>query len=322
MATLGAYYIDSDSFTTATAVYTNANLTTAAADGFYQNCGVYRQQTSGVLGPVITCPNCTGATCGTLPSGGWTTTEQGIYQFDIQLSAAVGAWRLALTPGVLPGKIRVEFPASSGTFYTGGSSSNFGYLAGPYFGDTTTATTYNFPGLSPYIVSDFEWAGDSAGTSFAPTGTSQSVAIAPGDFSGTAGAPGNVVMFIPKTLADLQNATVTVTGPIGGASDSFSLTNSCASTLTSVLCTTNQASAVAACGAAITTSYFNGPVTGSAGTPGIYDFMYTNNNSSTTLASVGGAGFYGYRTTPGATPTGYFQLDANSVIVAIGTCPP
>ena len=74
MATIGTYYIDSNEFTTATAVYTNATLTTAAADGFYQSCGVYRQQTSGVLGPVITCPNCTGAVCGTTPSGGWTTT--------------------------------------------------------------------------------------------------------------------------------------------------------------------------------------------------------------------------------------------------------
>jgi len=60
MATAGIYYIDTFNFADATAVYTDAALTTFAADGFYQMGGVTaRQQVSGVLKPAEPCPTCT-----------------------------------------------------------------------------------------------------------------------------------------------------------------------------------------------------------------------------------------------------------------------
>ena len=59
MATAGIYYIDTFNFADATAVYTDAALTTFAADGFYQMGGVTaRQQVSGVLKPAESCPSC------------------------------------------------------------------------------------------------------------------------------------------------------------------------------------------------------------------------------------------------------------------------
>lgn len=60
MATAGIYYIDTFNFADATAVYTDAALTTFAPDGFYQMGGVTaRQQVSGVLDPPQDCPSCT-----------------------------------------------------------------------------------------------------------------------------------------------------------------------------------------------------------------------------------------------------------------------
>ena len=59
MATAGIYYIDTFNFADATAVYTDAALTTFAPDGFYQMGGVTaRQQVSGVLRPAEPCPSC------------------------------------------------------------------------------------------------------------------------------------------------------------------------------------------------------------------------------------------------------------------------
>ena len=59
---------------------------------------------------------------------------------------------------------------------------------------------------------------------------------------------------------------------------------------------------------------------GIAGDPGLYDVMFVNSNAANTLAATLGTGFYGYSSA--SVPTGYFEIDANSVIVSIGTCPP
>jgi hypothetical protein len=59
MAQADIYYIDTFNFAKATAVYTDAALTTLAADGFYQMGGVTaRQQVNGVLDPPQDCPSC------------------------------------------------------------------------------------------------------------------------------------------------------------------------------------------------------------------------------------------------------------------------
>lgn len=49
------YYIDSTSFSTATAVYMDANLTTKAPDGYYSFDGVYRLQYLGLLLETVAC---------------------------------------------------------------------------------------------------------------------------------------------------------------------------------------------------------------------------------------------------------------------------
>tara|TARA_Y100000004_G_C8866674_1_gene391430 strand:+ start:62 stop:241 length:180 start_codon:yes stop_codon:yes gene_type:complete len=58
MATSGTYYLDGPTLATATAVYTDAATTTPAADGWYSDGTISREQTSGLLGIVQTCPTC------------------------------------------------------------------------------------------------------------------------------------------------------------------------------------------------------------------------------------------------------------------------
>ena len=52
------YYIDTDSFATATAVWTDSNLYTKAANQFYQATSIVREQSAGLLLPSVTCAPC------------------------------------------------------------------------------------------------------------------------------------------------------------------------------------------------------------------------------------------------------------------------
>ena len=55
MATSSTYYIDTDNFSTATAVWVNSGLTTKAPDGYYSFGGNYRQQFNGLLQAIQSC---------------------------------------------------------------------------------------------------------------------------------------------------------------------------------------------------------------------------------------------------------------------------
>lgn len=58
MATQGTYYLDAPSLSSASVVYDDANLTTVAADGFYSDGTITREQSSGALLPQVACPSC------------------------------------------------------------------------------------------------------------------------------------------------------------------------------------------------------------------------------------------------------------------------
>lgn len=55
MATSSIYYINTNDFSTATAVYTDIALSTKAPDGFYSFNGLYRKQVYGKLENVANC---------------------------------------------------------------------------------------------------------------------------------------------------------------------------------------------------------------------------------------------------------------------------
>lgn len=327
MATLGSYYIDSTDFTTATGVYTDIDLTIAAPAGYYQTCGVWRLQTvlptGPVLGPPQSCPYCDDGDCAVDPANGWNADQQGVVDLDIDIGTGIGVYHVTLKPDDIPNGIFVDY---DGATYTGGSSSNYGWLDGPYFGTTPDATAWNFPAGSPFQVANLVWSGNvngaGVGVDFVPNGSSESITVLPADFTGTPANVGDVHLFISKPLAEPRTATIRVIGCVGGNADAWALTNRCAGPLTGLLITQNRATAVDACleipiwiG-----TYYNGPVNGTAGEPGLYDVMYIDDIGSQTLATSLGAGFYGYESALGV--QGYFEIDANGVIITIGSCPP
>ena len=58
MATSSVYYLNAPSLGSATAVFTNSTLATCAADGFYSDGVIVREQVGCVLLPQQTCPTC------------------------------------------------------------------------------------------------------------------------------------------------------------------------------------------------------------------------------------------------------------------------
>ena len=58
MATSSTYYLNAPSLGSATAVFTNSTLATCAADGFYSDGVITREQVGCVLLPQQTCPAC------------------------------------------------------------------------------------------------------------------------------------------------------------------------------------------------------------------------------------------------------------------------
>ena len=56
-----ALFIDAPTLSEATAVYTDAALTTLATDGYYSDQNITRQQLNGLLGSAISCPDCSGS---------------------------------------------------------------------------------------------------------------------------------------------------------------------------------------------------------------------------------------------------------------------
>ncbi len=58
MGVVSNYFMDAPTLSQATAIYTDATMTTPAADGFYSDESIVRQQVSGVLLAPRTCPSC------------------------------------------------------------------------------------------------------------------------------------------------------------------------------------------------------------------------------------------------------------------------
>ena len=78
------FYIDTASFSTATAVFTDRALQTKAADGYYSDETIVRRQQNGILEPAVNCPN-----CGQQPP---TPTEYCVSQFPVnQITLDTGA---------------------------------------------------------------------------------------------------------------------------------------------------------------------------------------------------------------------------------------
>jgi hypothetical protein len=293
------YYIDGSTLLNSTAVYTDAGLTTCAPDGFYSDGINSRELVGCILLPAQACGSCA-TPCGQpiAASGG-----QGIYKVDLDAGNSIGAMIVRYNPASIPDGIRILY---NGGVYNQLSSPVDGYHASTdpngytYIGATTSdcgisGTTY--PALVEYVYN---------GASFVASGNTVSVFVAAGDVS-LGAAPGNCVMVIPKISATPSLIQVEAVGPCSGTA--WSLNIACPVALTGYSSTTRHPACTEACGHPLTETYYNAPVTGTAGSPALYDWVFSDANGQFILTD----GFYGFT-------GGKCMTVQNGIIVAISTC--
>jgi hypothetical protein len=303
MATQGTYYLDAPSLSSATVIYSDVDLTTVAADGFYSDGTIVREQVSGVLLPQNSCPSCATPCGGTISASG----EQGIYYLDTDLGTDTGAVVITFDPYSVPDGILATFNSLS---YNGLSSPTYGWLQGSaglptYIG--SSSNDCDIVANSPHTLSEFQYDG----STFASLGTTTSVTVLSGQMQLTAGGPGSCVMVIPKTSASPSILNLQFIGPCEGTA--FAIGVACPTALTEFESTSMFESTELACDASIDQSYYVAHVNGAAGVLGLYDLVFSDLNGEFKLSA-------GYYKTADAGDNDWFQVDANGVIIAFGTC--
>jgi len=301
---MATYYIDTNDFSTATSIWTNSNLTIKATDGFYQKDGFYRQMSGGELLPSTICPECSVPCGGTISASG----GRGIYYLDTNLGTSTGAVVIKFNPFGIPDGILAVYNSIT---YNGLSSPSFGWRQGTAGLATYIGNTGQDCGIvagSPYSLNEYEYNG----TTFVSLGTSTSVSVLAGQMQLTAGDPGNSVMVIPKIAATPSTLNLSFIGPCSGTA--FNISVACPTALPSFASSTVNASSALACAATISTTYYVAFVTGGSGVLGLNDLVFSDANGQFKL----GAGYY---KTTAAGANNWYQVNANGVIIAFGTCP-
>jgi hypothetical protein len=307
MATTSTYYLNGPSLLSSTAVFTDAALTTCAADGYYRQGTVVRQMVGCVLLPPQTCPSCVDE-CG----GGTIESANGYAVSTVSLEtgqtpSSIGAIVIRFNPLTVPDGIQVEF---NGVIYNELSSPTYGYLAGLSNQATYIGPTAGDCGLvsgSPHVLDVYNWY---SGAFQSPT-TTETVTIASGQLDLTATSPGECVMVVPKTVAIPSIIDVKIISPC--PSNDFVLSVECPIALSSFACSTGFAESITACASDEGETYYYVHVNGASGVLGLYDWVFSDQNGANVLPN----NYYKSAACPAANE--WFRVESG-VIVEFGTC--
>jgi hypothetical protein len=211
---MALYYLDGNTLADSTAVYTDAGLTTCAADGFYSDGSIVRELSGCLLLPAQTCPSCNIPCGNTIAFSG----SDGLYNVAVNVGgtpADVGAIVITFEPRGVPDGIKVSY---NGNTYNELSAQFDGYHA------STVATNFTFVGDtasdcgisgSIYVLDEYDYS--FVDSDFIATGNTEAVPVAAGDVSLSAGIPLDCIMVIPKVTAGPSNLDVSIANPCGAS---------------------------------------------------------------------------------------------------------
>ena len=250
MGLLQTLYINSGSFITATAVFSDQALTTLAPDGFYSFGGYAREQVSGVLQQVTLCeacnPDCGSDLIHTI------SNEPGEYEYEVYLGDDIGAVRIEVnTLGGAAG-FSVNY---SGTTYNTIDTRNLGVLETTsgngvtYIGDSSTFTT------SGQTVPNYSY-GNGVWTEGTPLTINP---FAGGNLTNSVYHGGGIIVF-PKLSTTANTATVKIRAPF--ADSLASIRVSCSQILPSFDSSQAPETEANACDAEPSGLYYASVVTG------------------------------------------------------------
>lgn len=304
MATSSLYYLNSSSFTSATAVFTDPALTVPAPDGWFSFGGVVRQQIGGVLQAVVPCPSCFIECDNQLAQSG----DDGIYNVTFNTGFNVGAIVIRFDPLNIPDGLLATY---DGVDYNGVVSPQYGWLQGGVAGEPSyigrVADDCGISGTT-YVLDNFRFQGGS----FVFDGTTPSVTVNPASVVTTPNNPGNCVMVIPKVNASPSSVYFKVVSPCSPGS--FNLEVECPALLQGFASSNVNGSSTAACNDILDQTYYVAHVNGSGGVLLLYDYVFADAYGQTPLS----AGFY--NVSGMSIHFDWIQVDANGVVIGFGSC--
>lgn len=251
----------------------------------------YRQQLSGILSAVTVCPACPPPpqTCGSvtsIPSG-----SQGYYNLDFDAGTTasdIGAVIVYFNPVNVPDGIRVEH---DGAYYntvtnntsgriqtTSGFSDSFTILGNP--SDSCMPSSY--PSTTSY-----DFFNGILNGAWNNTGTQQSITIQTGDYQGGGTNMWNTLV-IPKTSQAVGTVSIQV---LGHCATGWNVEVNCPVALPSVLASAPGATNL--CQATQTTPMYFARNQGDSNTvPGLYNFVFSDENGANPLNPTATPQFY------------------------------
>lgn len=308
-------YLDGTDLSNSTAVYDNALLTIKSPAGYYSDGTIVREQVNGKLLPASICPPCVTP----LPCAGTTQFPQGsegVYQFTFDVGNTpqdVGAIIISFVSYNFPDGVKATYDGvvynglTSNTSSTGGwkQSTNAGNRT--YIGSSISACSA--PTL-PYSATVNLYNYQSSSTWDPAVGTT-TLNVASGDLQLESADTGTTTftMVIPKLNATPNLVAFDIASYC--TNTNWDLTVTCPTNLPSFTMGIVKNSASTACNHTTGAVGYRAGGGNTGNTPLLYDLVFSNSSGSNKLS----AGFYGYS-------GGYFEVDANGVIVNLGSCPP
>jgi hypothetical protein len=246
MAISQTYYLNGPDLASSTAVYYDAAMTICAADGYYSDGSITRQQVSCSLLSVVPCASCGSACDGLVVNS---SGSFGIYEINVVLGTATGGVRVRFDSYSSPDGIEVIYDGvvynklSSGSILLSGVDRVLQGISGlpTYIG---TYTEGNLCGLCGNVFStlpEYKYNG----SSFVSTGNSYDVNVALGQCQLTDDNPGECFMVIPKTSTSPSVMKIRVFSPCNYGT--FSVKVDCPINLTQILATDRSLEYVFAC---------------------------------------------------------------------------
>ncbi len=302
------YYLNGSSLATSTAIFTDISLTICAADGWYSDGSIVRYLSGCLLNASSNCIGCvqeadTGQVEFEDNNGGK------YYSTTINIGSTTGAVEVKVKPNKLPKGFRITH---DGNVYNKFSSPTYGILESSVSGNYTLmgqAASACDTWASPVDYSLYRWVYN--GSTYKYSNQMESVTIDSSDVQLTADEPDWVVLVIPKTTTE-STLTIEMVVPCETRTYEFGFEVLAPAALTSFSSTNRQASAVDACSAALTSTFYLAAVTGAGVVPQLYDYVFQDVNGDTAAID----GFYGVD--GGAS---YVQVQ-NGIVVLEGSCPP
>jgi hypothetical protein len=306
MPAYSSYYLNGPSLSSATAVFTDAELTICAPDGYYSDGVIARQQVGCSLLPSEVCPSC-GADC---DQAFEYRGPLGVYQVAVNLG------NTSSSTGAVLIKIATDDPATGfifeydGVIYNTFSSQTQGLLTAPlnkanFVGVTDCGITGVLFDLDLYRYS--QAIGD-----FGLTGDTFAFGVTAAQVNMTATNPSGMILVIPKTDATPSTLNISIFGTC--FSPDFSVNVKCPSVLPPFIGSQVRNTSSSACEYPDNITYYSAPVNGNGVTLGLYDWVFLDNAGQFTAPD----GYY-YAPTACPMPWDWFRVK-DGIIIAFGEC--